>query len=186
VKLRSRTASLRRRGLLAALTIATVAALGAAPGNALAAAGSGGTSTAPDAPAGETAELLDNGDAVAPEGAPPEVVRAIEFANRINRKPYVYGGGHQSWKLDRGYDCSGAVSYMLHGARVLKSPLPSGDLAKWGYAGEGEWISVYANKGHAYAVVAGLRWDTSGGKGPRWHEGMRSAKGYAVRHAEGL
>jgi hypothetical protein len=185
VKLRSRNASLRRRGVLAALAIVTVAALGPATGNALA-AGSGGTSTAPDAPAGATAELLDNGDAVAPAGAPAEVVRAIEFANRINRKPYVYGGGHQSWKVDNGYDCSGAVSYLLHGARVLKSPLPSGDLARWGYPGEGEWISVYAHRGHAYAVVAGLRWDTSGGRGPRWHEDMRSAKGYRVRHAEGL
>jgi cell wall-associated NlpC family hydrolase len=177
---------LRKRGLVAALAIATVGALGAAPGNALAAAGSGGMSTTPDAPAGATAELLDNGDAVAPQGAPADVVRAIEFANRINRKPYVYGGGHQSWKIDKGYDCSGAVSYMLHGARSLKSPLPSGALAKWGLKGEGEWISVYAHGGHAYAVVAGLRWDTSGGKGPRWHEDPRSAKGYQVRHPEGL
>ena len=189
MKLRSPTAKLRRRGLVAALAIATVGALGVAPGSAMAASGSGGTSTVPpppDAPTGATAELLDNGDAVAPEGAPPEVVRAIEFANRINRKPYVYGGGHKSWKIDRGYDCSGAVSYTLHGARLLKSPLPSGDLAKWGSPGVGEWISVYANAGHAYAVVAGLRWDTSGGKGPRWHEDMRSAKGYKVRHAEGF
>jgi cell wall-associated NlpC family hydrolase len=174
--------------MVAALAIATVGALGAAPGPAMAAAGSGGTSTTPttpEAPAGAQAQLLDNGDAVAPAGAPPAVVRAIEFANRINRKPYRYGGGHQSWKIDSGYDCSGAVSYMLHGAGLLKSPLPSGDLARWGYPGVGEWITVYANAGHTYAVVAGLRWDTQGGRGPRWHEEMRSAKGYRVRHAEG-
>jgi hypothetical protein len=172
--------------VLAAVAIVTVGALGVSPGAAVAAKGSGGTSTAPDAPAGATAELLPNGDAVAPEGAPPEVVRAIEFANRINRKPYEYCGGHQSWKIDSGYDCSGAVSYMLHGARALKSPLPSGSLAKWGFRGPGEWISVYANGGHAYAVVAGLRWDTSGGRGPRWHKDMRSRKGFKVRHPEGL
>lgn len=186
MKLRTRTERLRRRGVVATLAIATLGILAGAPHSALAAGGSGGTSTTPSAPAGGTAQLLENGDAVAPEGAPPDVVRAIEFANRINRKPYVYGGGHQSWKIDKGYDCSGAVSYMLHGAGLLKSPLPSGDLAKWGYRGEGEWINVYANRGHAYAVVAGLRWDTQGGKGPRWHEDMRSAKGYKVRHADGF
>jgi cell wall-associated NlpC family hydrolase len=147
----------------------------------------GGTGPAPTAP-GETAELLSNGDAVAPASAPAQVQRAIEFANRINRKPYIYGGGHKSWKIDRGYDCSGAVSYMIHGAgrRLLSSPLPSGSLARWGAAGPGEWISVYANGGHAYAVVAGLRWDTSGGAGPRWHEDMRSSKGFRARHPVGL
>ena len=77
---------------------------------------------------------------------------------------------------------------MLHGAgrKILSSPLPSGPLAKWGEAGPGEWISVYANSGHAYAVVAGLRWDTSGGKGPRWHEDSRSSAGFKVRHPAGL
>ena len=148
---------------------------------------SGGTSTTPTTN-GTKAELLPNGDAVAPAGAPPQVQKAIAAANRINHLPYKYGGGHQSWKLDKGYDCSGAVSYMLHGAgrKLLSSPLPSGPLAKWGEAGPGEWISVYANGGHAYAVVAGLRWDTSGGKGPRWHEDMRSSQGFRVRHPAGL
>jgi len=146
----------------------------------------GGTGTTPTTN-GATAELLPNGDAVAPASAPAKVQRAIEFANRINRKPYIYGGGHKSWKLDRGYDCSGSVSYMLHGLgrKVLSSPIPSGPLAKWGEAGEGEWISIYANSGHVYAVVAGLRWDTSGGAGPRWHEDMRSSKGFSVRHWPG-
>jgi hypothetical protein len=116
------------------------------------------------------------------------VQRAIAAANRINDLPYKWGGGHASWKLDKGYDCSGAVSYMLHAAkkRMLASPLPSGPLAKWGDAGEGEWITVYANSGHAYAVVAGLRWDTSGGKGPRWHEDARSSSGFKARHWPGL
>jgi cell wall-associated NlpC family hydrolase len=146
----------------------------------------GGTADSPTAP-GPAAQLLENGDAAPPAGAPPEVVRAIQFANRINEKPYIYGGGHKGWRpLDKGYDCSGSVSYMLHGARIIDSPLPSGDLARWGAPGEGQWISVYANGGHAYAVVAGLRWDTSGGKGPRWHEDMRSPAGYKIRHWEGL
>jgi cell wall-associated NlpC family hydrolase len=147
----------------------------------------GGTGVAPTAP-GATAELLPNGDAVAPASAPKAVQKAIAAANRINHLPYKYGGGHQSWKLDSGYDCSGSVSYMLHGAkkRILRSPLPSGPLAKWGEAGEGEWITVYANAGHTYAVVAGLRWDTSGGKGPRWHEEPRSSKGFTARHWHGL
>ncbi len=110
---------------------------------------------------------------------PHQVQRAIEFANRINRKPYVYGGGHKSWKIDRGYDCSGAVSYMIHGAgrKLLSSPLPSGSLARWGAAGPGEWISVYANAGHAYAVVAGLRWDTSGRQGPALARGPALVEG---------
>ncbi|HYU61405.1 MAG TPA: hypothetical protein VEK39_11645 [Solirubrobacterales bacterium] len=148
--------------------------------------GTGATGTSPTAP-GPEAQLDADGDAIPPAGAPPEVVRAIAFANRINDKPYIYGGGHKGWRpLDKGYDCSGSVSYMLHGARVLKSPLPSGDLAKWGLPGEGQWITVYANSGHTYAVVAGLRWDTSGGAGPRWHEDMRSSAGYRIRHWEGL
>jgi cell wall-associated NlpC family hydrolase len=147
----------------------------------------GGTGPAPTT-SGQTAELLPNAHAVAPASAPKQVQKAIAAANRINHLPYVYGGGHKSWKIDNGYDCSGAVSYMLHGAkkRLLSSPLPSGPLAKWGDPGEGQWITVYANGGHAYAVVAGLRWDTSGGKGPRWHEDMRSSKGFTARHPAGL
>jgi hypothetical protein len=104
------------------------------------------------------------------------VQKAIAAANRINHLPYKWGGGHSSWELDKGYDCSGSVSYMLHGAkkRMLASPLPSGPLAKWGEAGEGEWITVYANSGHAFMKVAGLRFDTADtkGAGPGWAEGM--------------
>jgi hypothetical protein len=184
VRLYSRIRSLRGRGALAVLAVAATSAVVLAPGTASAA--SGGTAPPPPTtPTGERAQLLPSGQAVAPAGAPEPVARAIEFANRIRKLPYRYGGGHKSWKLDKGYDCSGAVSYMLHGARLLDSPLPSGPLAKWGDPGPGAWISVYANSGHAYAVVAGLRWDTSGGQGPRWHEDMRSPKGYTVRHYPG-
>jgi hypothetical protein len=184
VKLHSRIRRSRRRGALAVVAIAATSAVGLAPGTASAA--SGGTAPPPPTtPTGETAQLLPSGQAVPPASAPERVVRAIEFANRIRKLPYRYGGGHKSWRIDKGYDCSGAVSYMLHGARMLSSPLPSGPLARWGEPGPGAWISVYANSGHAYAVVAGLRWDTSGGQGPRWHADMRSPKGYAVRHYPG-
>lgn len=129
------------------------------------------------------AKLKRNGIAVPPSNAPRRVVKAIEAANEIHRKPYEWGGGHASFK-DDGYDCSGSVSYMLHGGRMLKSPLDSGSLARWGRKGKGDWITVYANSGHVYAVVAGLRWDTSmtDGDGPGWSKEMRSAKGFAKRH----
>jgi hypothetical protein len=130
------------------------------------------------------AKLRKNGKAIPPKGAPKRVVRAIKYANKIRRTKYVWGGGHASFQ-SKGYDCSGAVSYMLHGARMLKSPLTSGSLAHWGKKKRGKWITVYANSGHTYAVVAGLRWDTSGGPGPRWHKDMRSRRGYTVRHYRG-
>ena len=85
----------------------------------------------------------------------------IAAANKIRTKPYIWGGGHARW-WDRGYDCSGSVSFALHGGEFLESPLPSGPMEKWGLPGEGRWITVYANAGHAYAVIAGVRWDTSG------------------------
>jgi hypothetical protein len=132
------------------------------------------------------AKLLANGKAIPPENAPERVVRAIRAGNRIRNEPYVYGGGHKSFDSN-GYDCSGAVSYVLHAARMLRSPLPSGSLMRWGAKGKGAWITVYANGGHAYAVIAGLRWDTSaagaaGGNGPRWRRTKRSSSGYRVRH----
>ncbi len=123
--------------------------------------------------------------AVAPSNAPQRIVNAIEAGNRIRKKPYKYGGGHARWE-DSGYDCSGAVSYVLHAAKMLKSPTPSGPLMRWGDTGKGGWITVYANGGHAYAVIAGLRWDTSamgsGGNGPRWRSTKRSPRGFAARH----
>jgi peptidoglycan hydrolase-like protein with peptidoglycan-binding domain len=125
--------------------------------------------------------------AVAPADAPPEVQQAITAANKIVGKPYKYGGGHGAWE-DSGYDCSGTVSYALHGAGLLSRPMSSGEFGGWGTSGKGGWISVYYNSGHAYAVIAGLRLDTSGtgGRGPRWHTDMRSGSGYSVTHWRGL
>jgi hypothetical protein len=134
------------------------------------------------------AKLLDNGMLVPPKSAPSRVKAVIAAANKIRSKPYVYGGGHARW-WDRGYDCSGSVSFALHGGHFLESPLPSGPMEKWGLAGEGRWITVYANGGHAYAVIAGYRWDTSGDEagetGPRWHADLRDNVGYIARHPAG-
>jgi cell wall-associated NlpC family hydrolase len=141
--------------------------------------------TATTGPPG-TATIV-RGRAIAPAGAPPAVKAVIAAANRIRTKPYVWGGGHGRW-WDGGYDCSGAVSYALHGAGLIDSPMPSGPMASWGSPGPGRWISVYANAGHAYAVIAGLRWDTAGdtsGTGPRWHAEMASSAGFVARHPPG-
>jgi hypothetical protein len=131
--------------------------------------------------------LLSGGRALAPLDAPPAVRKVIAAANRIRTKPYIWGGGHGRW-WDRGYDCSGAVSYALHGGALIDSPMPSGPMESWGRRGPGRWITVYANAGHAFAVIAGLRWDTSGntsGTGPRWHTDMASTRGFVVRHPVG-
>ena len=139
------------------------------------------------APGGKATMSSDGLHAVAPSDAPPEVQEAVAAANKIVGKPYKYGGGHGQWE-DSGYDCSGTVSYALHGAGLLSRPMASGDLESWGVRGKGSWITVYANGGHAYAIIAGLRLDTSGsgGKGPRWHTDLRSGDGYVVRHYRGL
>ena len=139
-----------------------------------------------------TAQLQPDGTAVAPPGAPPQVQAAVDAGNRIHLKPYVWGGGHGSWDA-KGYDCSGAVSYVLHAAGLLSSPLTSGGLMQWGLPGTGRWITVYGNKSHAWMAVAGLRFDTSSageplnqGSGPRWRAAIRSGAGYAARYAPGL
>jgi peptidoglycan hydrolase-like protein with peptidoglycan-binding domain len=145
------------------------------------------TPTTEVAPGAKATMAADGLHAVAPADAPQEVQDAITAANEIVGKPYKYGGGHGSWN-DSGYDCSGTVSYALHGAGLLDRPLSSGEFGSWGVRGKGSWISVYYNSGHAYAVIAGLRLDTSGsgGKGPRWHTDMRSGDGYSVTHWRGL
>jgi hypothetical protein len=143
---------------------------------------------APVTAPGEQAVLGPDGLAVAPASAPPEVHAAIEAANRIVGKPYRYGGGHRRWE-DSGYDCSGSMSYALHGAGLLDSPLTSGDFMSYGEAGPGAWITVYAHGGHGFLVIAGLRFDTgwnNAGRGPRWSEEMRPDDGYTVRHPEGF
>jgi hypothetical protein len=150
-----------------------------------------GTSVAgsPATVPGAKAKLV-HGLAIAPAGAPPAVQAVIAAANRIATRPYVWGGGHGAWQSS-GYDCSGSVSYALHGGGFLDSPMDSTGLQRWGVGGRGSWISVYANRGHAYAVIAGLRWDTSGNargvSGPRWHKSRRAGTrgSYTVRHAPG-
>jgi hypothetical protein len=140
------------------------------------------------APAGENATLGADGLAIAPASAPQQVKDAIAAANRIVGKPYRYGGGHGRWE-DSGYDCSGAMSYALHGAGLLNRALTSGDFMRWGSAGKGSWITIYAHSGHGFLVIAGLRFDTgynNAGSGPRWSTKMRPTDGYTVRHPDGL
>ena len=139
------------------------------------------------APAGH-ATIDSSGDAIPPANAPLAVRGAIEAANQIDDLPYIWGGGHGSFTAS-GYDCSGAVSYMLHGGGFLSSPLDSTGLEVWGDSGGGNWITVFANSGHAWAYVAGLRWDTGGpggGSGPRWSTVMRDdTSSFVARHPSG-
>ena len=142
--------------------------------------------------AGTVAKLQADGLAAAPIDAPPEVQNAIWAANKIIGLPYVYGGGHNLRFSGRGYDCSGTVSYALHGANLLRTPLDSGSFMRWGLAGKGAWFTVYTNPGHAFAVIAGLRLDTSpagdpsGLRGPRWRPILRSTRGFMARHPLGF
>ena len=138
-------------------------------------------------PTDQRAGINPDGTATPPPNAPPAVAAIIDAGNQIATMPYKYGGGHGKWQ-DSGYDCSGSVSFALHGADLLDGPLDSGSLEKWGTAGPGEWVTVYANGGHAYMTVAGLRFDTSGKDkaGTRWQPDMRSSSGYVVRHPVGL
>jgi hypothetical protein len=131
--------------------------------------------------------LLPNGKAKAPRGAPAAVRRAIRAGNRIQGKPYRYGGGHQRWN-DVAYDCSGASSYVLRGIGGLRSPLDSTGFMRWGVAGAGRWITTYANPNHMYVVIAGLRLDTGSGgeKGPRWRTTPRPPGNFTARHPRGL
>jgi cell wall-associated NlpC family hydrolase len=144
------------------------------------------TTTDPTA-ATEKATIGPDGLAIAPESAPDEVKAIIAAGNEIATKPYKYGGGHGRWK-DSGYDCSGSMSYALHGAGLLDQSLDSTGFMSWGEPGKGTWVTTYAHGGHSYMVVAGLRFDTSAHKedGSRWTTEMRSAKGYTVRHPAGL
>ncbi|MEA2323497.1 MAG: peptidoglycan DL-endopeptidase CwlO [Solirubrobacteraceae bacterium] len=139
-------------------------------------------------PAFRQAALAGGGDAQAPAGAPDVVARVIAGGNAIARFPYVWGGGHGSF-VDSAYDCSGSVSYALAAAGLLDRPLVSGALAEWGEPGPGRWITIYANAGHVFMYVGGLRFDTSGRDGPlgsRWQKAPRSLAGFTVRHPPGL
>ena len=155
---------------------------------------------APIVAPGSKATLLPDGTAAAPADAPPQVQAAIFAANKLLDKPYKYGGGHAKVE-DSGYDCSGTVSYALIHAGLLASPLPSGPFMHWGARGRGQWITVFANGGHAYAVIAGLRLDTSAysartvskrryakalERGPRWRPTKRPSRGFRKRHPVGF
>jgi cell wall-associated NlpC family hydrolase len=142
----------------------------------------------PAPPKGAVAKLrANNRTAVAPKSAPPPVKAMIKAANSLTRKPYVWGGGHGKW-YDRGYDCSGSTSFVLRAGGQLSWPMVSGDLAKWGKTGRGRWVQIYANNGHVFMVIAGLRFDTSGAgeSGPRWRAEGRMVKGFRLRHPAGL
>jgi cell wall-associated NlpC family hydrolase len=133
-----------------------------------------------------------NGIAYAPDQAPDAVKQAIWAANQIVGMPYRLGGGHKLGFVDHAYDCSGTVSFAMHGAGLLATPRDSSSFMRYGVAGKGQWITVYTNSGHAFAVIAGLRLDTSaagdpaGGSGPRWRPNLRSTRGYRARHPLGL
>ena len=136
---------------------------------------------------GPIPQVRSDGTAVAPLDAPNVVAQVIAAGNAIATTPYKWGGGHGAWK-DSGYDCSGSVSFALAGAGLMGSPLTSGGFMNWGDPGPGRWITIYANNGHVFMVVAGLRFDTSGANGgTRWQSSKaRSYSGFAVRHPPGL
>ncbi|MEA2240955.1 MAG: hypothetical protein QOD24_511 [Solirubrobacteraceae bacterium] len=130
----------------------------------------------------------DAGGAVqAPAGAPQAVALVMAAGNAIAGLPYLYGGGHGSFQANA-YDCSGSVSYALAAAGLVNSPMASGPFMSWGDPGPGQWITVYANAGHAFMVVAGWRFDTSAlpGGGTRWTRAMRGTAGFVARHPPGL
>lgn len=133
------------------------------------------------------ARITASGRAVPPSNAPRSVRRIFRAANRIALTPYVWGGGHGSWSAS-GYDCSGSVGYALHGARLLDSATTSGAFESYGHSGPGRWVTIYANGGHVYMTIAGLRFDTSahGIGGSRWTRAQRDGGGYVVRHPAGL
>ena len=134
---------------------------------------------------------LHRGRAAAPKKAPVPVKRAIWAANQLRSKPYRYGGGHKSFE-DRGYDCSGTVSYVLGAAGLISSPISSSEFRIYGQRGRGKWITIYAREGHTFAVIAGLRldttpWDNSSNRwAPRWQTTDRLPRGFEARHPIGL
>jgi cell wall-associated NlpC family hydrolase len=141
-----------------------------------------------DAASGSSNAILLTGIALAPPDAPEAIKGVINNANSIVGRPYIWGGGHGSW-YSTGYDCSGSVSFALFGGGLIPEPLTSGALEGWGAPGPGKWITVYANAGHTFAEIAGLRWDTVGdenGTGPRWHLAPTSTAGFVARHPPGL
>jgi hypothetical protein len=182
----------RQKLKLCIAAVGVLAAMALSPGAASADCGGGGLSAAETdiCTPTEKARLLPSGMLVPPKSAPARVKQVIWAANRIRTKPYVWGGGHARW-WDRGYDCSGSVSYVMHAAGLLDSPLDSRGFMRWGGGGPGSWVRIYANREHVFAVIAGLRWDTSmtedgDRSGPGWSEYMRPGAGFRLRHPLGL
>jgi hypothetical protein len=135
---------------------------------------------------GKRAEVISTGEAAAPFDAPQIVIDVVQAANQIALTPYRWGGGHGAWR-DKGYDCSGSVSFALAAAGLLSSPLDSTRFMSYGAPGKGRWITIYANAGHAWMTVAGLRFDTGGlSSGTRWQASMRSTSGFVARHPAGF
>jgi peptidoglycan hydrolase-like protein with peptidoglycan-binding domain len=134
-----------------------------------------------------TGTLNPDGTASPPANAPTAIQLIFAAGNKIASAPYVYGGGHASF-TDTGYDCSGSVSYALHGGGMLSSPLDSTQFETWGNPGPGHWITIYSNSGHVYMTIAGLRYDTAAQGdtgGSRWTDQSRSSSGYVVTHPPG-
>jgi cell wall-associated NlpC family hydrolase len=134
---------------------------------------------------------LGGGQAVAPPDAPGTVQRIVEAANQAAKLPYVYGGGHgraEGLFVDSAYDCSGSISFALANAGLVDSPMTSGQFMRWGEPGQGEWVTIYANEGHAFMVVGGARFDTVGLRqtGSRWQRPFRSVRGFVAVHPPGL
>ncbi|MGH2967086.1 MAG: hypothetical protein ACRDMH_17135 [Solirubrobacterales bacterium] len=174
---------LRLAGVLLACCLTVLALL-----SATAMAGTGGTggTGGPEPTVTGSKAKLRHGLAIAPEKAPWRVKRVIAAANKIAKgHGYCNGGGYSSWKSPC-YDCSSAVSYALHGGHLINQAMPPPSLMRWGKRGHGKWISVYANSGHAWMKIAGLRFDTADtrGAGPGWAKGMgwESSQSYATRH----
>jgi hypothetical protein len=140
----------------------------------------------------DAASLTTGGMATVPPSAPARVAAVINAGNQVARKPYVYGGGHGRLAgetfVDSAYDCSGSVSFALAAAGLIDSPMDSTALARYGRPGPGRWVTIYANAGHAWMTVAGLRFDTSGRSagGSRWQAASRSVAGFTVRHPPGM
>ena len=179
-----RTATLAGAIALAATAFMLLSIGSPSRADASCAASSGGLSIPSSDCAPVKKARLINGKAVAPASAPPRVKKVIKAANQIRNKPYVYGGSHGSFN-DSGYDCSGSVSFALHGGNFVSSPLASTGYMNWKKRGEGKWISVYSNSGHMYMIVAGLRFDTAStpGDGPGWSKSHYSTPGsFKVRH----
>jgi len=174
VKRFQRAHGLRSDGVVGASTVSALRGMGDSAGN----------SGAPVGPPTGHATVRSDGTAVAPADAPQVIKEVIAAGNRIATTPYVWGGGHASWNAS-GYDCSGSVSYALHGGGLLSSPLVSGDFGSWGSSGRGRWITIYSNAGHVFMTVAGIRFDTSGANPSRWQTDMRSSDGYAISHPTG-